>query len=419
MGADLYERLKHLKRTRGTAGSGGAAAASAARPERGDPLSVAPPAGWDLIAEGVWHRRIFRETPDAAYLRERLTAGRAAIVPPDTRAGRLVFFDAETTGLSSGAGTTAFLVGFARIVDGGIATDQLFMADYPAEPAFLERIVSMIDERDVAVSYNGKGFDSHVLRTRFLLNGMHLPLGAQVDLLYPARRLWRRHLEECSLGRVEEGVLGIRRERDLPGAEVPERFFEFLRGAEPASLEDVFAHHLQDIESLVLLLARMERIMDDPLGAAREPQAVDRLQLGRMLRAAGRAEGRQLLSAVVREESSTREVLRAAAELARDLRRTGEVDAAAGVWREVLGRHRSVAAGIELAKYLEHRLADPQGAADLVGKLIAWPHSGPFRGDLEHRLARLERRLARRTADGRRSERGRSQGDEAAARASS
>jgi hypothetical protein len=418
MGADLYERLKYLKRTRSGSGPGGGPADGAVRPEGGEPLSVAPPAGWERRAAGVWHRRVFRETPEAAYLRERLEAGRAALVPPDTDAGRLVFFDAETTGLSSGAGTTAFLVGFARIGEGGIATEQLFMADYPAEPAFLERIVSMVDERDVAVSYNGKGFDSHVLRTRFLLNGMHLPLGAQVDLLYPARRLWRRHLEECSLARVEEGVLGIRRERDLPGAEVPERFFEFLRRAEPAGLEDVFAHHLQDIESLVLLLARMERIMDDPLDAAREPQAVDRFQLGRMLRAAGRAEGRQLLFAVVREDPSTREVLRAAAELARDLRRTGEVDAAAGVWREVLGRHRSVAAGIELAKYLEHRLADPRGAADLVGKLISWPHSGPFRGDLEHRLARLERRLARRP-DGGRPERGRSQGDDAAARASS
>jgi hypothetical protein len=403
MGAELYERLKHLKRTRGGSGDPGAqpgvdVGPQTARPASSPgahPLTVSPPAGWELVAEGVWRRRVYRRTGDATYLRALVDTDRSALVPPGVSADRLVFFDAETTGLSSGAGTTAFLVGFARIEGDGIATTQLFMADYPAEPVFLETVKCMIREGDLAVSYNGKGFDTHVLRTRFLLNGMHLSLGGQLDLLYLARRLWRRQLTECSLGRVEEGVLGIRRERDIPSAEVPERFFAFLRTAESGGLEEVFAHHLQDIESLVMLLARVERILEDPLQLAEDGRGVDRLQLGRLLLEDGRREGEELLRAVVREEPSSREVLRAASELTRHLRRGGSVEDAAEVWREVLARHRSVAAGIELAKYLEHRLRQPEAAEELVARLISWPHSGPFMADLERRLSRLRRRLAR------------------------
>ena len=250
-----------------------------------DPMRLEPPAGWERIATGVWRRVVYRPSEDAAYLytllggggaesRARSVAGAgaagpdppgaAALVPPGFGPERLVFFDAETTGLSSGAGTSVFLVGFARIGPQGVTTEQLFMADYPAEAEFLRAVATRIGEDDLAVSYNGKGFDTHVLGTRFLLNGARPPIGAQLDLLYTTRRLWRRSLGQCSLGMVEEGVLGVRRDRDLPSAEVPERYFEFLRSGDPAGLEDAFAHHLQDIESLVFLLARIERVFADP-----------------------------------------------------------------------------------------------------------------------------------------------------------
>lgn len=397
MGSDLYNRLKQLKREReggGPAGTPGGAARSSegAAPRPPSTAGVAASQGFRVVAEGVWRRTVFTPSDHAAYLEALLQDGRGSgIVPQGFDADHLVFFDAETTGLSSGAGTTAFLVGFGRLGAGGITTEQLFMADYPAEPAFLKELGALLGEEDLAVSYNGKGFDSHVLRTRHLLHGMRLPLGAQLDLLYTTRRLWQRRLTECSLGTVERMVLGVVRDRDLPSAEVPERYFAFLRSADSSLLEEVFAHHLKDIESLVGLLAEVERTLAEPSTAV----GVDPYGLGRMLLARDREEGEYLLETVIDSEPSVREALRAAGELARHRRRAGRFEAAASVWKRVLQRHASVTAGIEVAKHLEHKRRDFAAAEELVRKLLSWPHSLPYRGELEHRLGRLERRSGR------------------------
>jgi hypothetical protein len=435
MGADLYERLKHLKGRPGDRPGRPPAGHEVGRGAddgggRGvtDPMQLEPPDGWERISAGVWRRVVHRPNDDAAYLYGLLdsagadgsagasAAAACALVPPGFGPERLVFFDAETTGLSSGAGTSVFLVGFARIGPEGITTEQLFMADYPAEAEFLQSVAERITEDDLAVSYNGKGFDAHVLDTRFLLNGARLPIGAQLDLLYATRRLWRRSLGQCSLGMVEEGVLGIRRERDLPSAEVPERYFDFLRSGDPAGLEDAFAHHLQDIESLVSLLAQMERVFVDPVGAANRageaaagggpdgaaqaacaaPTAtVDRFQLGRMLLQLDRPDGEHILRRVVREEASAREAMRAAHLLARHYRGSERSGAVGELWRELMAHHASVAAGIELAKYLEHRERAFSEAENLITELLSWPHAGLYRGDLEKRLDRVRRRRAR------------------------
>ncbi|NBF39271.1 MAG: hypothetical protein GVY14_02545 [Spirochaetes bacterium] len=427
MGAELYERLKHLKRTTGASpragredglGAGGAGERPGRAPRAGaaDPMQLEPPAGWERISAGVWRRVVHRPSDDAAYLygllagepRARALAlagapgtsaapdafGVCALVPPGFGPDRLVFFDAETTGLSSGAGTSVFLVGFARIGSEGITTEQLFMADYPAEAEFLRGVAEHIGVDDLAISYNGKGFDAHVLGTRFLLNGVRFPIGAQLDLLYTTRRLWRKSLGQCSLGMVEEGVLGIRRDRDLPSAEVPERYFGFLRSGDPTGLEDAFAHHLQDVESLVALLARMERVFADPAGET-PTAAVDRFQLGRMLLQLDRPEAEHILWRVVREEASAQDAMRAAHLLARYYRGNGRTEAIGELWRELMARHASVAAGIELAKYLEHRERAFVEAENLIKELLSWPHGGLYRGDLEKRLERVRRRRVR------------------------
>jgi uncharacterized protein YprB with RNaseH-like and TPR domain len=446
MGSDLYERLKHLKRTgtgaatdphgtpeppggtanaRSTSAPVGPGARGAPGAGGADPMRLEPPLGWERIATGVWRRVVYRPSEDAAYLYTLLggdgtesqarsaagtgaievsgTAGTAALVPAGFGPKHLVFFDAETTGLSSGAGTSVFLVGFARIGPQGVTTEQLFMADYPAEAEFLRAVATRIGEEDLAVSYNGKGFDTHVLGTRFLLNGARPPIGAQLDLLYTTRRLWRRSLGQCSLGMVEEGVLGVRRNRDLPSGEVPERYFDFLRSGDPAGLEDAFAHHMQDIESLVLLLARIERVFADPnkeiSAAATSPGGpaaqVDRFQLGRTLLQLDRPCGEHILWRIVQEDTSTSDAMRAAHLLARRYRGDGRTEAVGELWRELMSRHASVAAGIELAKYLEHRKRAFAEAENLILELLFRPHSGLYRGDLEKRLDRVRRRRAR------------------------
>ena len=51
----------------------------------------------------------------------------------------MLFFDTETTGLSGGTGTRAFMVGASDFVPGGLRVRQLLITHLAAEPAMLRR----------------------------------------------------------------------------------------------------------------------------------------------------------------------------------------------------------------------------------------------------------------------------------------
>src|SRR6266545_4832241 len=87
-----------------------------------------------------------------------LFAGGAQARPP------FVFFDLETTGLSGGAGTYAFLVGCGRFgTDGAFVTRQFVMTRYADERPLLEAVAGELAGAGALVSFNGKSFDAPVL----------------------------------------------------------------------------------------------------------------------------------------------------------------------------------------------------------------------------------------------------------------
>lgn len=166
-----------------------------------------------------------------------------------------LFFDLETTGLSGGAGTVAFLAAFGRYTDDrSFAVTQYFMTDYPGETDFLACIAAEMLSLPVIVTYNGATFDIPLLRVRRTMNDM-LPMEptTHVDVLHAARRLWRRTLNDCSLGSLEAKILGLRREGDIPGSRIPEVWFSFLKAGSDDRLAGVFDHNAQDIVSLAEL----------------------------------------------------------------------------------------------------------------------------------------------------------------------
>ncbi len=183
--------------------------------------------------------------------------------PTDIPLSALSSFDLETTGLSGGAGTVAFLAAFGRIIEGTFKVRQYFMDDYPAEPAFLDCIGAEMEASGLVLSYNGASFDLPLYRTRCVLNGMKpsAPPYA-LDLLHPARRLWRRTLADCSLGSIERSVLGIERAEDLPGALVPEAYFRFLKEGFHRELGLAMDHNAGDVYALARLFLAMERALD-------------------------------------------------------------------------------------------------------------------------------------------------------------
>ena len=58
---------------------------------------------------------------------------------------------------------------------------------------------------DRLVTFNGKMFDVPLLDARFRLNRARFPLAGapHLDLLHPARRLWKARLESCRLQSLE------------------------------------------------------------------------------------------------------------------------------------------------------------------------------------------------------------------------
>src|SRR5689334_6703654 len=107
-----------------------------------------------------------------------------------------LFLDTETTGLSGGTGTYAFLIGLAWWDAGGLQVEQLFMRDFHEEHSILHELSARLAERPVLVTFNGKSFDWPLLENRFTMTrAIKTPkIAAHLDLLHPSRALWKLRL---------------------------------------------------------------------------------------------------------------------------------------------------------------------------------------------------------------------------------
>jgi len=189
-----------------------------------------------------------------------------------------LFFDLETTGLSGGAGTVAFLAAFGRIIADKLLITQYLLLDYPGENDFLEKVLNDLKtENAVIVSYNGKSFDSQIIKTRCLMNRMKPPMYLHADLLHPARRLWKTIIQDCSQSSVETNILGLDRTNDIPGSLAPEIWFEFLKTGATERLMGICDHNISDIKGLASILFAMISIADNPFKIEKYKYDTERL----------------------------------------------------------------------------------------------------------------------------------------------
>lgn len=179
---------------------------------------------------------------------------------------RVLFLDTETTGLSGGAGTVAFEVGVGFIDSRGMVIRQYVMRDYSEEPAMMAELASLIGRFDTIVSFNGKSFDLPLLESRMVMSRIRMPITQlpHLDLLHAARRVYKLRLKRCNLASLEEAVLGFGRSDDLPGSQVPQRYFDYMKTREFALLEDVLRHNFEDVKSLACLTGHLCRVFRNP-----------------------------------------------------------------------------------------------------------------------------------------------------------
>lgn len=305
---------------------------------------------------------------------------------------RTLFLDTETTGLR-GAGTVAFLVGLGWLDGDDFVVRQLLMRDYPEEVSLLEETAAVLERLDSIVTFNGKSFDVPLLRDRFVMARLRDRWREQphLDLLHAARRTWKLRLGTCTLGNLEAAELGIHREGDLPGAEVPERFFAFLKTGDASLLDDVLRHNAQDIQTLYVLLGRLAGIYGAPEA---QTSMLDVLSVGRALERAGEGERARRCFQVASVSTLSGQ---ARLHLARSYRRERDYAQAAAAYRGMISQGEAdVEVYKALAILLERYLQDIPGALAVTEQAL-WRFAG---GGFLHRaspeaLAALEKRRIR------------------------
>lgn len=306
---------------------------------------------------------------------------------------KTVFLDTETTGLAGGAGTYIFLVGIGYFEGDQFCVRQYFMRDYNEERALLSAVNELLSNFKSIVSYNGKTFDFPLIQSRFIMSGMKLNLEnpGHFDLLYPARRLWKRRLENCSLSTVERDILGVIRENDIPGYLVPEIYFRYLKTKDARALKQVFEHNLQDILSLVALVSRMCFLVEDPLNNTE--YGMDIFSIGKMFDEEKRYEqsAHYFSEALKRNlaEGETLEILRLSSF---SYKRQGKWEEAEKIWKEIIERSREFIyyPYEELAKYYEHHLKDYQKAETIIEEALNIKKNIFLREKLQYRLNRIK-----------------------------
>lgn len=278
------------------------------------------------------------------------------------------YFDTETTGLSTGAGTVVFLAGMAHLEGNQLIARQLLLPDYPHEAALLRLVAAELAALPRVVTYNGRGFDLPLLTTRLTVHRLFREMAAlparHDDLLPVARRLYRRILGGARLADVEAGVLGVVRSSDCPGSEVPSRYFGYLRGGSPDLLTDVLDHNLQDIVSLALLEAEVTHLR---AGGWRDAAVLDRHGMAvELLRHGATDEALEVVEAAIApgvDQDRAHSLRRMATRL---LLGAGEVDRAEAVWTAATRRASTdaAAAWLEVARIRERHRGDLHGALE-------------------------------------------------------
>ncbi len=331
---------------------------------------------------------------------------RAALENPE----KWLFLDTETTGLAGGTGTYAFLIGVAWWDAGGLQAEQFFMRDFAEEHSLLQELSQRVAERPVLVTFNGKSFDWPLLENRFTMTrSIAVPkLAAHLDLLHPARALWKLRLGSVRLAELERHVLdaprlGWRRENDVSSALIPQFYFDYLRGGPAEPLAGVVHHNQMDLRGLAALFGKINSLLADDNCNSENVESLDLFGLSRFLQRRGEAD---------RAQSACSQALaiglpvefrpKARRELALMAKRRGEHARAAEIWLEIAADPRDgVHACEQLAIYYEHHAKDLSRAAEFAQLALAKlrpQRCASHDPDLAGRSARLEQKFLHRLA---------------------
>jgi hypothetical protein len=300
-----------------------------------------------------------------------------------------------------------------------LQVEQLFMRDFAEEHSVLCQLAARLAERPVLVTFNGKTFDWPLLENRFrMTRSIPVPnLAAHLDLLHPARALWKFRLGTVRLTDLERDVLnptllGWCRQGDVSSKFIPQFYFDYLRGGPPEPLLGVARHNQMDLRGLAALFGKINAMLAEETDADEEIHSLDLFGLSKFLHRRGDKSRAQIACAQAVDLGLPVEFhSRAQYDLALMAKRKGEHERAAELWHEILADSAdAIHACEQLAIHYEKHAKDYDRALEfahracrLLRKQASQPNvfaRGGFarREDLTmKRIKRLEGRLTKRS----------------------
>lgn len=169
--------------------------------------------------------------------------------------GTVLFMDTETTGLGN---EPLFLVGLLSVEQGLPMLTQLLARDYAEEAAVLAEAARRMASSGLLVTYNGAQFDLPYVRNRLRYHRLRAPrFEPHLDLLRMARSRLRRTLGDCRLQTLERHLCGRERVADIPGAEIPQAYHDFVADGDACRLRQIVMHNSLDLITLAELAAHL------------------------------------------------------------------------------------------------------------------------------------------------------------------
>jgi len=316
-----------------------------------------------------------------------------------------VFLDLETTGLAGGTGTVPFLVGLAYYRDERFKVTQFFLNEMAEEDRLIREVGQFIRDMDFKsiVTYNGKAFDMPLVETRFTMHRTPCPLRGlpHLDFLFSARSLWKHKYDSCRLFNLAQQIVQAERSEDIPGAEIPLRYFQYIRSGDFSLIDPILYHNQEDLLSLLGVVVAGAVLVERnrEAGERGEDDAMDLYGVAKLFERAGDSSTSAALleKALAGGGGLTAEVSQnARKKLSRHFKKNKDWEKALAFWQE-MASGEEVDCFRELSMYFEHTAKDHGEAIRAATEGLALSKGKSFAAekDFEKRIARIKGKMAK------------------------
>ncbi len=306
-----------------------------------------------------------------------------------------LYFDTETTGLSGGTGTIPFMLGFGYFEDNVFKTKVFILNDISKEDEMLEAVDEFIEEGgfSATITYNGKTYDFPLMETRYILNRKRFPLLKlpHLDFLYPARTIWKNTYQSRKLGYLGDILLGISRDDDIDGSQIPSLYFSYLRTGNFSLIEKVISHNELDLVGLSALVLKSLKYIENINNIDDEGEI---LGLGDLCEKSLDLIGAEQKYLYLIENCERIEIKEKAIKRLSIIKKKAKLYREAATLWELLENSDDKDSHRELAIYYEHRDRNYLKALDYAKKALEFDLSKHKRDDILKRIKRLKTKIS-------------------------